>query len=88
MATNIPPHNLNEVIAATIALIDEPALSIDELMHYIPGPDFPTQGIINGSSGIIEAYRTGRGRVLVRAKTEIETSEHGHEPIIATEIPY
>jgi len=88
MATNIPPHNLNEVVAATIALIDEPALSIDELMHYIPGPDFPTHGIINGSSGIIEAYRTGRGRILVRAKAEIETEPNGRETIIVHELPY
>ncbi|MGB3749678.1 MAG: DNA gyrase subunit A [Rhodanobacter sp.] len=88
MATNIPPHNLNEVIAATIALIDEPALSIDQLMHYIPGPDFPTHGIINGSSGIIEAYRTGRGRILVRAKAEIETESNGRETIIVHELPY
>ncbi|MGB3271185.1 MAG: DNA gyrase subunit A [Rhodanobacter sp.] len=88
MATNIPPHNLNEVIAATIALIDEPALSIDQLMHYIPGPDFPTHGIINGSSGIIEAYRTGRGRILVRAKAEIETEPNGRETIIVHELPY
>jgi DNA gyrase subunit A len=88
MATNIPPHNLNEIIAATIALIDEPALSIDELMHYIPGPDFPTHGIINGSSGIIEAYRTGRGRILVRAKAEIETEKNGRETIIIHELPY
>ncbi|TAL90841.1 MAG: DNA gyrase subunit A [Rhodanobacter sp.] len=88
MATNIPPHNLNEVIAATIALIDEPALSIDELMHYIPGPDFPTYGIINGSSGIIEAYRTGRGRILVRARAEIETESNGRETILIHELPY
>ncbi|WEN13527.1 DNA gyrase subunit A [Rhodanobacter sp. AS-Z3] len=88
MATNIPPHNLNEVIAATIALIDEPALSIDDLMHYIPGPDFPTYGIINGSSGIIEAYRTGRGRILVRAKAEIETEANGRETILIHELPY
>jgi len=88
MATNIPPHNLNEVIAATMALIDEPTLSIDDLMHYIPGPDFPTYGIINGSSGIIEAYRTGRGRILVRAKAEIETEANGRETIIIHELPY
>jgi DNA gyrase subunit A len=88
MATNIPPHNLNEVIAATIALIDQPSLSIDELMHHIPGPDFPTHGIINGSSGIIEAYRTGRGRILVRAKAEIETEPNGRETIIVHELPY
>ncbi|BFI96386.1 MAG: DNA gyrase subunit A [Rhodanobacter sp.] len=88
MATNVPPHNLNEVVAATIALIDEPALSVDELMHYIPGPDFPTAGIINGSSGIVEAYRTGRGRILVRAKTEIETESNGRETILVHELPY
>jgi len=88
MATNIPPHNLNEVIAATIALIDEPSLGIDDLMHYIPGPDFPTSGIINGSSGIIEAYRTGRGRILVRAKAEVETEANGRETIIIHELPY
>ncbi|MGH8182969.1 MAG: DNA topoisomerase (ATP-hydrolyzing), partial [Rhodanobacteraceae bacterium] len=88
MATNVPPHNMREVIDATIALIDNAELGIDELMQYVPGPDFPTAGIINGAAGIVQAYRTGRGRVLVRAKTEIETSEHGHEAIIATEIPY
>ena len=88
MATNIPPHNLNEVIAATIALIDEPSLSIDELMQHVPGPDFPTCGIINGAAGIVEAYRTGRGRILVRAKAEIETEPNGRETIIVHEIPY
>ena len=88
MATNVPPHNINEVIAATIALIDDPSLGIDELMTHIPGPDFPTAGIINGSSGIIEAYRTGRGRILVRAKAEIETESNGRETIIVTELPY
>ncbi|MDQ6647526.1 MAG: DNA gyrase subunit A [Pseudomonadota bacterium] len=88
MATNIPPHNLNEVIAATMALIDEPSLGIDELMQHIPGPDFPTYGIINGSSGIIEAYRTGRGRILVRARAEVETEANGRETIIVHELPY
>ena len=88
MATNVPPHNMSEVIDATIALIDDPAASIDELMQYVPGPDFPTAGIINGAAGIVQAYRTGRGRLLVRARTEIETNEHGHEAIIATELPY
>ncbi|MDE2496569.1 MAG: DNA gyrase subunit A, partial [Xanthomonadaceae bacterium] len=88
MATNVPPHNMGEVIDATIALIDNHGLSIDELMQHVPGPDFPTAGIINGAAGIVQAYRTGRGRVLVRAKTEIETNEHGHEAIIATELPY
>jgi DNA gyrase subunit A len=88
MATNVPPHNINEVIAATIALIDDPSLSIEDLMAHIPGPDFPTAGIINGSSGIIEAYRTGRGRILVRAKADIETETNGRETIIVTELPY
>ncbi len=88
MATNIPPHNLTEVIGATIALIDDPSLGIDELMTYIPGPDFPTHGIINGSAGIVEAYRTGRGRILVRARAEIETEPNGRETILIHELPY
>jgi len=88
MATNVPPHNMGEVIDATVALIDNHELSIDDLMQYVPGPDFPTAGIINGAAGIVQAYRSGRGRVLVRAKTEIETSDNGHEAIIATELPY
>ncbi|GAP66598.1 DNA gyrase subunit A [Mizugakiibacter sediminis] len=88
MATNIPPHNLREVIDATVALIDDPTLGVDALMQYIPGPDFPTAGIINGAAGIVEAYRTGRGRILVRAKAEIETDENGREAIIVTELPY
>ncbi|HJT99458.1 MAG TPA: DNA gyrase subunit A, partial [Rhodanobacteraceae bacterium] len=88
MATNVPPHNLTEVINATIALIDEPELGVDELMRHVTGPDFPTGGIINGASGIVEAYRTGRGRILVRAKVEIETDANGREAIIVTELPY
>ncbi len=88
MATNIPPHNLNEIIDATIALIDDPETSIDALMQHVPGPDFPTAGIINGAAGIIEAYKTGRGRILVRAKTEIETDDNGRETIIVAELPY
>lgn len=88
MATNIPPHNMREVIDATLALIDDPEISIDELMQVIPGPDFPTAGIINGASGIIEAYRTGRGRVLIRARAEIETDADGREAIIVHELPY
>jgi len=88
MATNVPPHNLGEVIAATIALIDDPSLTVDQLMQHVPGPDFPTAGIINGAAGIVEAYRTGRGRVLVRAKTEIETESNGRETIIVHELPY
>jgi DNA gyrase subunit A len=88
MATNIPPHNLGEVIDATVAVIDDPDISIDDLMRIIPGPDFPTAGIINGSSGIIEAYRTGRGRILIRARAEIETDSDGRDSIIVTELPY
>jgi DNA gyrase subunit A len=89
MATNIPPHNLGEVIDACIALIDDPALSVTDLMTHIPGPDFPTAALINGVSGIYEAYRTGRGRVYIRARTSIESvGESGKQAIIVTEIPY
>jgi DNA gyrase subunit A len=88
MATNVPPHNLTEVISATIGLIDDPSLSVEDLMQYIPGPDFPTAGIINGAAGIVEAYRTGRGRILVRARTEIETESNGRETILVHELPY
>jgi len=89
MATNIPPHNLSEVINACLALIENPALTIDELMQFIPGPDFPTAGIINGRAGIIEGYRTGRGRVLVRARTHFESDEKStKQSIIVTELPY
>lgn len=88
MATNIPPHNLNEVINAALALIDDPDLSIEGLMHHVPGPDFPTAGIINGKRGIIEAYKTGRGRIYVRAKTEIEIVKSGRFLIVVNELPY
>ncbi|MCP5181364.1 MAG: DNA gyrase subunit A [Pseudomonadales bacterium] len=89
MATNIPPHNLTEVVTACIALLDEPTLSIDALMDYVTGPDFPTAGIINGRAGIVQAYRTGRGRILVRARATVETDERGgRDVIIITEIPY
>ena len=88
MATNIPPHNLTESINACIALIDNPAIDVDGLMEYIPGPDFPTAGIINGTAGIIAGYRTGRGRVRIRAKADIEVADNGREAIIVTEIPY
>ncbi|MDQ7076096.1 MAG: DNA gyrase subunit A [Gammaproteobacteria bacterium] len=88
MATNIPPHNINEVVNATIALIDDPELDIAALMQHLPGPDFPTAGIINGARGIREAYNTGRGRIHVRAKAEIETNKKGRESIIVTELPY
>ena len=89
MATNIPPHNLTEVIKATIALIDDPEVSIGDLMQHIPGPDFPTAGIINGAAGIHAAYHTGRGRVRMKARAEIEINEdNGRESIIVTELPY
>ncbi len=89
MATNIPPHNLTEVVDGCLALMENPALTVDELLPLIPGPDFPTGGIINGRSGIIDAYRTGRGKIYVRARTEIETDEKsGKESIIVTELPY
>jgi len=88
MATNIPPHNLGEVVDGAIALIDTPELGIDDLMQIIPGPDFPTGGTINGASGIIDAYRTGRGRILIRAKCEIETDDDGRDAIIVTELPF
>lgn len=89
MATNIPPHNLNEIVDATVALIDNPDLSVDELMEHVPGPDFPTAAIINGRSGIVHAYKTGRGRIYVRAKTDIETDEKsGRSSIIVHELPY
>ena len=89
MATNIPPHNLTEVINATIALIENPDLEVDDLLEYIPGPDFPTAAIINGAAGIRAAYRTGRGRIYIRAKTHIEEDEsNGKQSIIVTELPY
>lgn len=89
MATNIPPHNLSEVINGAIALLDDPEIEIDTLMEYIQGPDFPTAGIINGKAGIVQAYRTGRGRIYVRAKAEVVTDEKANrESIIVTEIPY
>jgi DNA gyrase subunit A len=90
MATNIPPHNLGEVIDGCLALIENPELSVDELMQYIPGPDFPTAGIINGRAGIIEAYRTGRGRIYVRARAEVEDIDKvgGRQQIVITELPY
>ena len=88
MATNIPPHNLTEVINACIALIDNPATQLAELMQLIPGPDFPTAGIINGSRGIQEAYLSGRGRIYIRARTEIETDKEGRHTLIVNELPY
>ena len=89
MATNIPPHNLREGISGAIALLDDPDCEIDALMEHISGPDFPTAGIINGKAGIIQAYRTGRGRIYVRAKAEIlEDEKSGKQTIVVTEIPY
>jgi len=88
MATNMPPHNLSEIIDATIAYIDNNDITTDELLHFVKGPDFPTGGIIYGEQGIKDALETGRGRVVVRAQTEIELTPSGRECIIVTEIPY
>ena len=88
MATNMPTHNLREVAAAIAAYIDNPEISIDELMKYIKGPDFPTGGIIYGREGIRKAYKTGRGKITIRSKFTIETDKHGREKIIFTEVPY
>ncbi|MCU9997965.1 DNA topoisomerase (ATP-hydrolyzing) subunit A [[Pasteurella] aerogenes] len=88
MATNIPPHNLAEVLDGCLAYVDNEEITIDELMQYIPGPDFPTAAIINGRKGIEEAYKTGRGKVYVRAKAEIEKNDRDREQIVITELPY
>ena len=88
MATNVPPHNLGEVISGTIAMIENPDITLEGLMEHIKGPDFPTAGIILGVTGIREAYYTGRGRIIVRAKTDVETLPNGRNRIIITEIPY
>ena len=88
MATNMPPHNISESVDAIIAYIDNPEITVDELMHHIKGPDFPTGGIIYGEQGIREAYETGRGRIVVRARTEVELTHSGRECIVVTEIPY
>ncbi len=88
MATNIPPHNLGEVISAVDALIDNPDITVDELMEYVPAPDFPTGGLIMGRARIRQAYRTGRGGIVIRAKTEIEEGQNGKHHIIITELPY
>ena len=88
MATNMPTHNLKEVAAAISAYIDNPEISIDELMKYIKGPDFPTGGIIYGTEGIKKAYKTGRGKIVIRSKFTIETDKKGHESIVFTEVPY
>ena len=88
MATNIPPHNLTEAVDAIIAAIDDPMITIEELMQYLPGPAFPTGGVIMGKSGIRQAYTTGRGKIILRAKAEIEEYDNGKQRIIVTEIPY
>ena len=88
MATNIPPHNLGEIVNACIALIDDPNLGLAALMQLVPGPDFPTAGIINGAAEIVSAYKTGRGRVYVRARTHVEDLDRGRQQIVVTELPY
>ena len=89
MATNIPPHNLNEVVAGCLALMDNPDITIDELMQYIPGPDFPTAAIINGRAGIVQAYRTGKGRIYIRARAEVISNEKTNkDTILIHELPY
>lgn len=89
MATNIPPHNLTEIINGCFALMENPEIDVDGLMEHIPGPDFPTSAIINGRAGIVEAYRTGRGRIYLRARSHVETKESsGKQSIIVTELPY
>nr|WP_320024076.1 DNA gyrase subunit A [uncultured Acetobacterium sp.] len=88
MATNIPPHNLGEIIDGTVAFIDDPEITIDELMKHVKGPDFPTAGIVLGKSGIKSAYRTGRGRIKVRGKVDVVTTKKGKKQIVITEIPY
>lgn len=88
MATNIPPHNLTEAIDGCLALLDDPGASVDDLMEHVHGPDFPTGAIINGRAGIVRAYRTGRGRIFVRARAHIESAGSGKETIVVTEIPY
>jgi DNA gyrase subunit A len=88
MATNIPPHNMTEIINGTIAYIDDPSITIGELMKYIPGPDFPTEAIIYGRNGIKDAYETGRGHILLRATADIEKKKDGRETIVITQLPY
>ena len=88
MATNIPPHNLTEVINACMALIDEPATDLQTLMEIVPAPDFPTAGIINGIAGVRDAYRTGRGKVYIRARSSVEELDNGRQRIVVTELPY
>jgi len=88
MATNMPPHNLSEVVDAICATIDHPDISVEELLKYVKGPDFPTGGVIYGTQGVKEAYRTGKGKIVIRSKIDIEQTESGRSKIIVTEIPY
>jgi len=88
MATNIPPHNLGEVVDACIAVIDRPEITLPEIMKIVPGPDFPTRGIINGAAEIVSAYKTGRGRIYIRARSHIEELDRGRQQIVITELPY
>ena len=88
MATNIPPHNLTEVIDACLQMLEQPEITVDELMEHIQGPDFPTGAMINGRAGIVQAYRTGRGKIYVRAKADVETDKSDRDRIVITEIPY
>jgi len=88
MATNVPPHNMREIVDACIHLLDNPDATVDDLMEYVQGPDFPTGGYILGRSGIREAYATGRGRILMRARTTVETKDNGREQIVVTEVPF
>ena len=88
MATNVPPHNLVEVVNACLALLDDPGLTVDDLMQHIQGPDFPTAAIVNGRAGIVRAYRTGRGRIFIRSRARVEGAGSGKETIVVTEIPY
>jgi DNA gyrase subunit A len=88
MATNIPPHNVGEAIDAVVALIDDPAIEVEGLMRHVRAPDFPTGGIIVGSAGVVDAYRTGRGRVVVRCRAHTEPLKHGRNAIVFTELPY
>ena len=88
MATNIPTHNLDEVVNACLAYMDNEDIGVEELMRHIPGPDFPTAGIINGSQGIYDAYRTGRGKIYVRGRVTLEETKSGRQAIIISELPY
>ena len=88
MATNMPPHNLGEVIDALVALIDDPEIDVDRLTRHVKGPDFPTGGIIVGREGIREAYRSGRGRIIMRARAHVEELRGGKTAIVVNELPY